>query len=335
LMRRVKLPFAGLEVEFADRDRGIQQVLEWSERGTRFPVVVFGPEGCGKTAWLKQAAEILREKGYEVVYVDPSHREYLVHTDVKEVAEQFAKAAAEAVGTAELKLASLAIDAVKELLKAWRRKNVAVLVDEAFQAIGLERAAAYVKSLLNLIEYPPESYEKIVAVAATSEGLSRKEIGRHLWAEILPMWNMGREGFERLYEQLPGPKPDVEEAWRWTGGNPRLLAQLYRAKWDAETVVAQLAKAKGITAGFAAKWGRLLGEAVEDPDALWSAEGEELASELEARNLIVYNLYDRSEKLWIDQPPPQKDLELGIGKYAAWQTPLHREAVKRALEKRT
>jgi energy-coupling factor transporter ATP-binding protein EcfA2 len=334
-MRRVKLPFApGLEVEFADRDKALQQVLEWSERGTRFPIVVFGPEGCGKTAWLKQAAGILRERGYEVVYVDPMHREYLVHTDVKEVAEQFAKAAAEAVGTAELKLASLAIDAVKELLKAWRRKNVAVLVDEAFQAVGLERAAAYVKSLLNLIEYPPESYEKIVAVAATSEGLSRKEIGRHLWAELAPMWNMSREGFERLYEQLPGPKPDIEEAWKLTGGNPRLLAQLYRAKWNVETVVAQLAKAKGITAGFAAKWGRLLREAVEDPDALWSAEGEELAGELEARNLIVYNLYDRSEKLWIDQPPPQKDLELGIGKYVAWQTPLHREAVRRTLEKR-
>jgi len=334
-MRRLKLRFAGLEVEFADRDRALQQVLEWSERGTRFPIVVFGPEGCGKTAWLKQAAEILREKGYEVVYVDPMHREYLVHTDVKEVAEQFAKAAAEAVGVAELKLASLAIDAVKELLKAWRRKNVAVLVDEAFQAIGLERAAAYVKSLLNLIEYPPESYEKIVAVAATSEGLSRKEIGRHLWAELAPMWNMSREGFERLYEQLPGPKPDIEEAWKLTGGNPRVLAQLYEAKWDVEAVVAQLAKAKGITAGFVERWGRLLGEAVEDPDALWSAEGEELASELEARNLIVYNMYDRSEKLWIDQPPPQKDPELGIGKYAAWQTPLHREAVKRALEKRT
>jgi energy-coupling factor transporter ATP-binding protein EcfA2 len=334
-MRRLKLQLApGLEVEFADRDRALQQVLEWSERGTRFPIVVFGPEGCGKTAWLKQAAGILRERGYEVVYVDPMHREYLVHTDVKEVAEQFAKAAAEAVGVAELKLASLAIDAVKELLKAWRRKNVAVLVDEAFQAIGLERAAAYVKSLLNLIEYPPESYEKIVAVAATSEGLSRREIGRHLWAELAPMWNMGREGFEELYEQVPSPKPDVEEAWKLTGGNPRVLAQLYEAKWDVEAVVAQLAKAKGITAGFVEKWGRLLGEAVEDPDALWSAEGEELASELEARNLIVYNLHDRSEKLWIDQPPPEKDPEIGIGKYVAWQTPLHREAVKRALEKR-
>jgi hypothetical protein len=50
-MRRVKLPLTPqLEVEFADRERGVQQVLEWSEKGTRFPIVVFGPEGCGKTA---------------------------------------------------------------------------------------------------------------------------------------------------------------------------------------------------------------------------------------------------------------------------------------------
>jgi len=50
-MRRVKLPLTPqLEVEFANRERGVQQVLEWSEKGTRFPIVVFGPEGCGKTA---------------------------------------------------------------------------------------------------------------------------------------------------------------------------------------------------------------------------------------------------------------------------------------------
>jgi predicted AAA+ superfamily ATPase len=64
MVRRVRLSFVpGLEIEFVDRDRAIQQVLEWSERGTRFPVVVFGPEGCGKSAWLRQAAEVLSEGG--------------------------------------------------------------------------------------------------------------------------------------------------------------------------------------------------------------------------------------------------------------------------------
>jgi len=90
-------------------------------------------------------------------------------------------------------------------------KGVAVLVDEVFQAIGLDKAEIYVKMLLNLIKYPPADYEKIIAIVATSEGLSRWRIGRHLWADVRPMWNMSRRGFEELYEKIPKPKPSLEE----------------------------------------------------------------------------------------------------------------------------
>ena len=49
---RVKLFFApGLEIGFVDRERALKQVFEWGEKGTWHPVVVFGPEGCGKTTW--------------------------------------------------------------------------------------------------------------------------------------------------------------------------------------------------------------------------------------------------------------------------------------------
>ena len=50
------------------------------------------------------------------------------------------------------------------------------------------------------------------------------------------------------------------------------------------------------------------------------------------RNLILYNIYEREQIFWIDQPPPERDPELGIGRNVAWQTPIHREAVRRALE---
>jgi hypothetical protein len=36
-----------------------------------------------------------------------------------------------------------------------------------FQAIGLGKASIYVKGLLGLIEYPPRSYERVIAVVAT------------------------------------------------------------------------------------------------------------------------------------------------------------------------
>jgi len=48
-----------------------------------------------------------------------------------------------------------------------------LLVDEVFQGIGLDKAEVYKKMLLNFIEYPSKSYENIVVVVATSEGLSR------------------------------------------------------------------------------------------------------------------------------------------------------------------
>jgi len=39
----------------------------------------------------------------------------------------------------------------------------------------------------------------------------------------------------------------------------------------------------------------------------------------------------RQVHLWADLLPPERDLKLEIGTRGAWQTPLHREAVRRAL----
>lgn len=333
-MKRVKLPFApSIEVEFTDREKALKQVECWAESGTRFPIVVFGPEGCGKSAWLRQSIEILRGLDYEVVYVDPLHREFLAYTSVREVVEKLLKASSETLGIAEIKLATLAIDVIKDILRIGKRR-VAVLVDEVFQAIGIDRAAMYVKSLLNLIEYPPRSYEKIVAVVATSESLSRREIGRHLWSEIRSMWNMSKEGFREFYDKIPGPKPNFEYAWIWTGGNPRLLSQLHQAKWNVNEVVKRIIVSREITANFIEKWRGWIEKIVEDPDNIWSTNApENFINELTAKNLIVYYMYDRDEKFWVDLPPRDRDPEIGIGRYVAWQTPLHREAVRKALTK--
>jgi len=330
-MRRTKLDFVGLEIEFCDRERAIRQVEEFAERGTWHPLVVFGPEGCGKTSWLKQATEMLKELGYEVIYVDPMRKDFIVHTKAKDLVKKFAEAALEAAGIAEAKLASLVVVAVRWFMGK-RRRKVAVLVDDAFQAIGLDKAAMYVKSLLGLTEYPPEGCEKVVAIATTSEGLSRREIGRHRWAELTPMWNMGRRGFEELYEKLPSPKPDFEEVWRLTGGNPNMLAELYQASWNVDAVVAKVVKAKDLTRDFVKKWRPHLERVVEDPQSLWEEDFPDgFREELIAKNLIVYNMYDRDPIFWIDEPPPERDEELGIGRDVAWQTPLHREAVKRVI----
>jgi energy-coupling factor transporter ATP-binding protein EcfA2 len=333
---KIKLVFTPeLEIEFTDREKALKQVEELAAKGTRYPIVVFGPEGCGKSAWLRQAVEVLRETEYETLYIDPLHRTFIAYSDIKDIIRKLGEATAEAIGLAKVKLATLAIDAVKELIGVWKKEKVAVLVDEIFQAIGLDKTETYIKSLLNLIEYPPRSYERMVVIVATNEGVTRRKIGRHRWASLRPMWNISRKGFEELYEKIPSPKPEFENTWKLTGGNPDALSKLYQAEWNVNRVIAELINSKEITSSFIEKWKSWLEEAVKDPDILWRANvPDELVRELIAKNFIVYNMYDRDPWFWIDEPPLEKDLDLGIGKHVAWQTPLHREAVKGAITQR-
>jgi len=332
MVKRIRLSFTPhIEVEFTDRERGIKQIYEIGERGTRFPIVVFGPEGCGKTAWLKQATVILGEMGFEVFYVNPLYRDFIVKTDIREVVNKFIEVASEAIGV-QFKLAALVTLIVRELLTRWGRKKIAILVDDVFQAIGLDKAEFYVKELLGLIEHPPASYDNIVAIVATSEGVTRWRIGRHLWAMIMPMWNMSREGFEELYSVVPSLKLSFNDIWRLTGGNPRIYSLLYQVDWDVDKVIVDLVKEKELTPSFISKWRSWLEKAVEDPDILWDpSTPRELVSELIERNLIAYDLYPRDQRFWIDEYPPERDLDIGVGRYVAWQTPIHREAVRRAL----
>jgi len=333
-VRRVILRFADFTIEFVDRDRGIKQVKEWVEGVITQPIVVFGPEGCGKSAWLRQVAEVLRGYGFDVIYVDILHKDYTTYTDVKEVTERISDVIADVTGLAQIKLADLVIILANELLRKWRKRRIALLVDEVFQGIGLDKAEVYVKTLLNLIEYPPAEYEKVIAVVVTSEGITRQRIGRHRWAEIRPIWNMSREGFKELYEKIPQLKPDFEDIWRLCGGNPKTLTQLYKFRWSVEYVVKDIIISRNLHTFIVSltndekKW---LSEAIEDPDTLLQRDRILLLNKLVELNMIVNGITYRDPELWIDEPPPEIDLEIGIGKYVAWQTPLHREAIKKIL----
>ena len=331
---RVELEFVpGLWIEFTDRERALRQVEELAGEGTWRPLVIFGPEGCGKTAFLRQASAMFKEMGYEVFYLHPLEKRFEAELSLLDLKSEFMNFVEKALGENALgRIAWVTIDFIRKLQRA-KKSKIAVIADDVFQVIGLNTAAAYVKALLNLIEYPDSRYENIVVLVATSEGISRREIGRHRWAHLTPMWNMSKEGFQELYEKIPSPKPPFEEAWRWTGGNPSILSELYKARWDADKIVTRIMKEKRLTPSSAARWREWLEKAVEDPDALWSPDApEELINTLEEENLIVYNMYDRDQYFWIDAPPPEKDAELGIGRRVAWQTPLHREAVRRALQ---
>ncbi len=60
-MGRIKLRFVdGVEVDFIDRKLGLKRVVGWAERGIVNVQVIYGPAGCGRSAWLKQSAELLK-----------------------------------------------------------------------------------------------------------------------------------------------------------------------------------------------------------------------------------------------------------------------------------
>ncbi len=332
-MERVRVSFAGLEVDFVDRDRALSQVVELAEKGT-FPVyVVYGPEGCGKTAFLRQTKAVLeRDFGYSVVYANPladKLEDVLQYTlTIKDVVRDVLGAFPEPYS----RIVDVAISIASRVLKSFSRPRLAVLMDDIFQAIGVDKAEIYVKTLLNLIEWPPASYEKIVVLVFSSEGVTRFKVGRHSWATLRIMWNMNREGFKQLYDALPGGKPPFDDVWRLSGGNPRVLERLYRSGWSVDAAIEEIIRERRIKA-LAKMWGGDLGEVVEDPDYLWDnyPSTKNLIEDLIETNLII-EIWDRDPYSWIDDPPPERDLELGLGRFYAWQTPLHREAVRRALK---
>ncbi len=114
-----------------------------------------------------------------------------------------------------------------------------------------------------------------------------------------------------------------------------MLAKLYKYRWSHARLINDLALERKITASFIERWRSWLEKAVEELDALWKPEApQELVKELVERNLIIYFLPERDPWFWVDNPPPERDPELGIGRYIAWQTPLHREAIQRILKGR-
>jgi Archaeal ATPase. len=317
-VRRVELELApGLVVEFADQERALGQVAEWAERGTRWPLVIFGPEGCGKTAFLRQAASGLRELGYDVFYLHPLDRAFSAEVDDPDVEALFLDLVRRTLEDGRWgRLAMAVFDLTREIL---RRRKVAVIADDVFQAIGLDKAA-YVKGLLNMIEHPQYKYENMVVLVATSEGVSRREIGGIGGPASCPCGIWRGTAFCSCMKKILGPKPPFEEAWRLAGGNPNTLVELYKAGWDVDEVAKRLIVSKGLSS-FVRSLGRevreLLWRAVEDPDPLLSPEGVPLLERLIDINVLIDSITYRDPPLWIDQPPPERDLELGIGKHAA------------------
>ncbi len=98
---------------------------------------------------------MLKDHGFEVIYVNPINRLTFAEVSIDRLREEFFRLIKEAIAQSALaRVAWIAYNVAYELIKATRGK-IAVIVDDAFQVIGVKESALYVKALLNLIEYPP------------------------------------------------------------------------------------------------------------------------------------------------------------------------------------
>ncbi len=341
--RRVKLRFTGkVQVTFVDREVALRKIHDLAEKGEIInPVVVYGPKGCGKTALLRQTIYLLEDLGYDVLYVNPTsnltEETLYCSQKISNLVQEILKLVPEPYS----RLVDTVLKAAGYILKKLSKPRLAVLLDDIFQAIGLDKAELYIKALLNLMEYPPGEYESIFVLVTSSEGLTRARIGRHRWARIMLLWNLTKEGLRKLYEQIPGQKPDLEQVWKFTGGNPWLLRDLYMFNWNYDTTLKNLIQSRNMDAFINSIRGNreildTLRDIVNDPDTIVKEyhreEVRNLEEELVKLNLMI-EVWPRENIFWLDTPPPERDPELGIGTRYAWQTPAHREAVRILIER--
>ncbi len=81
------------------------------------------PEGCGKTAWLLQAVELLKDYGFNVIYVNPIEQEFMAEIDVEDIKRRLIDILREATGDAWARTVWAIIDLARELIRVRRGVN--------------------------------------------------------------------------------------------------------------------------------------------------------------------------------------------------------------------
>jgi len=322
---------------FVDRDAELSRLLELCERGFYPVLYVYGPEGCGKTRLVKELIDRVAGRGsYVAIYVDAQSVSSLEEAvfGPPEVVRVVAEAVGSVVGGLGAAVARVLPYAVRKALeRSVRGRRVVVVVDDVARPLGLEAVEGFAKKLLDLVEWLlTRGAASVLAIATTSEGASLEALWRHNYVYPTLLWNLPRRGFEELAHQLDPPSEEVvEEAWRLTGGNPRMLIEIARGfgwsidTWFRRRVVDRVealctrVRAEGLEEHL-----RL---AIEDPDHL--LEARELYRLLLEENLVLYKRVATLAGTYVEP-----DHELGIGRYIAWQTPAHRLALKTVLENR-
>ena len=323
-----------MEPKFVDREIEIAKLLELSKQSSTLPIYVYGPEGCGKTRLFKEFIGMFDGVG---VYIDALERSELdkalfLSPYIKDCSSLIAEIVANLTGNIGRILADKIASILTRIASRYKLKNsrIVLVVDDIAHAIGVEKIEWYIKWLYELEwktirEHEPEA---IVFIATTSEGQSLSEVMRHTYTDVKLVWNLNGESAKKLLLELGiSIEKKQEEIWRLTGGNPRAIIEIVRdyegdiSAWKEKilniriTPMLKQVREKGLI--------KHLVKAVETQNNIT----ETLEQILVQHNLIIY----KAPRTLTDSKI-EENLELGIGKYYAWQIPAYREVLKEVLQ---
>ena len=331
------------EIRFVDRVEEINALKEWCSHFRATPLYLYGPEGCGKTRLLKEFIITFDKffgKDSIAIYIDAMEREsiekaILTSPSIKTSIEVIAPIVEKFTGLNIGEILANKISSILEKLitkKKLKDKNILVAIDDVTRAIGLDQIEWYVKWLYELLwklakEYKPKTINFIVT---TSEGKSLDLVSKHRHAHILLLWNLNRNAFKQLFNQLNPPTDiEYEEIWKLLGGNPGKLIELATTfKWNIKNMKTWYKTRLEKTIRSIAQKGLLnklkeTANNITTLDNIHDTKAQKLADILTEENLIIY-------KKWITLTGKEipQNTEIGIGKYYAWQVPMYGKLLK-------
>ncbi len=321
-----------IEPKFVNRVEELNILNKLATEGCILPIYIYGPEGCGKTRLLK---EFVRNFHDIAIYIDALEREdihkVLMYSsclkDVVDVLLAFLQTISGHLGRVLIDKIFTIVSKISTKFKLEDR-HLVIALDDVSRAIGLDEIEWYVKWLYNSISKISEEYEpkSILIIVTTSEGISKRLVARHRHALIYMIWSLEYEAFQELTKQLNPPSKDiVDKVWELTGGNPSKLLEIALIhKWNVNLWFEHLEER--IEEIFdRIRRENLIKELIlllEDPDIIHKQTTQELYKLyeiLEYESLMMYVGYSL-----ITGKRIQKQPELGIGQYYAWQIPAYR-----------